>query len=132
MCFSELRTVIHSIGSTFFKQKYFSINLSFESVENDNNKKQGTGSKFQYAILICWFLFKTSVLKLMGEKANKTVSKSQAILYANLYFPAAVVFFSSFYLHKLAFSLAKSLLMALQHLRDKNGKFQGLYYLLVT
>ena len=67
----------------------------------------------------------------MGEKATKTVSKSQ-VLYANLYFPSAVVVFSSFYLHKLASSLAKNLLMALQHLRDKIGKFQGLYYLFVT
>ena len=46
----QSRTVIHSIAPRFYKQMYFSIHLSFESVENDINMKQGTGSWFQYAI----------------------------------------------------------------------------------
>lgn len=66
----QSRTVIHSIEPRFYKQMSFFINLSFEPVENDINMKQGTGSWFQYAILI-WFLFKTSILKVMGKRQAK-------------------------------------------------------------
>ena len=45
----QSRTVIHSIGLRFYKQIYFSLNLSFESVENDINI---INSWFQYAILV--------------------------------------------------------------------------------
>ena len=48
----QSRTVIHSIGLRFYKQIYFSLNLSFESVENDINI---INSWFQYAI--GWFQY---------------------------------------------------------------------------
>lgn len=91
----------------------------------NNNKKQSTGNKFQYL----WFLFKRYCFEDYRKKANKIIFKSQVTLYTNLlYFLAAVMFFSSFYLHKLASSLAKSLLMALQHLRDKNENFRFMLF----
>lgn len=67
----QSRTVIHSIAPRFYKQMYFSIHLSFESVENDINMKQGTGSWFQYAIPV-WLLFKRlQLLRLWGKRQPK-------------------------------------------------------------
>lgn len=56
------------------------------------------------------------------KKIHVILSKLKDTLYTNLlYFLAVVVFSSSFYLHKRAFSLAMSLLMALQHLGRGGG-----------